>query len=437
MTDDLSKTEAQIERELPVVEETRLANGMRVVSLKSEQPSESDVVVLQLRLMSGSALDHNLPGLASFTASMLTRGSAGRNLEQISEELDGLGASIGVGAGRVTTDGSTKSLREVADRTVGILADALRRPDFPDDQIEIVRRQMLTSLRQSEDSTRSVASRLLRETMYPEGHPLHQRADGTEESLRAIARDDLVRHHEATYKPANAIVAVGGGISHDNAVQLAERHFGDWTGAPPEIDIDAVAPPAEVIRVSAKLAGKSQADIAIGTPTITRNHPDYYALSLANLIFGRFGLYGRLGESIRERQGLAYYAFSNFRAGRETGSWTASIGVDPQNVERAIASVLEELRRFNDGGPTAREYDDAIGHLLGSVPLGLETSSSRASAAADIAFYDLGADYLRRFRQIVRELTPEQTTAAMRTHVDPDRLIISVAGPDRKDHVAV
>lgn len=419
-----------ISSEMPLVLETQLANGMRVVSLEGGGESESDVAVVQIRLMTGSALDGDLPGLARFTSSMVTRGSGGRTLDDISIELDGLGASIGVGAGRLTTDASIKSLREDADRVLGILATALRHPDFPSDQAQTVRGQMLTGLRQAENNTRTKADRLMRETIYPQDHPLHSRPGGTEESLAAIDEAALRDFHTRTYLPGRAIVAVAGGLSHQEGVDLVARHFGDWTGAPPEIDVPPVEPPAETVRVEDSLPDKTQADVAMGLPAISRNHPDYYALSVANLILGRFGLYGRLGESVRERQGMAYYAFSRFEGGKFVGTWTANAGVDPKNVDRAIESVIEEIRKFQEEGPTEREFSDAIGSILGSLPLGLETSGSKAATAGDVIFYELGHDFLQRYRGIIRGLTPEQIRDAARRYIDPDRLVIAVVGPE-------
>jgi zinc protease len=138
---------------------------------------------------------------------------------------------------------------------------------------------------------------------------------------------------------------------------------------------------------------------------------------------------GRLGESVRERQGLAYYAFSGLEVGRGTGFWSARAGVNPDNVEKAIETVLSEVRGYLADGPTADEFSDAVGNLTGSLPLGLETVGSIASIIADIGFFDLGADYLQRYRETVRSLTPEQLIETMRKYIDPDKLAVAVVEP--------
>jgi zinc protease len=424
------ETSSGVSDQMPVVRETRLDNGIRVVSLEGASATSSDVAVFQFRLLAGSALDDDKPGLGRFTTSMLSRGSAGKGLDTIAEELDSLGATLGFGCGRLTIDGTTKSLVADADTVLGYLTDALRRPDFPEDQIEIVRAQMLSALRRSNDSTRAVANRSMREMIYPEGHPFHIRASGTEPSIAAIDRDTLDAFHSRAFRPKGAIVAVAGGIDHDAAVELVGRHLADWQGAPPAINVPAVEAPSADRRSAETLPGKTQSDLAMGLPAINRSHSDYYALSVANLIIGRFGLYGRLGESVRERQGMAYYAYSQLQAGKQVGLWVVNAGIAPENVDRAIESIITEVDGFKSDGPTKREFADATGSILGSLPLSLETSASQASTAIDIVFNDLGHDYLQRYRDIIRALTPDQVTAAAREHLDMGRLTIAVAGPE-------
>jgi zinc protease len=310
-----------------------------------------------------------------------------------------------------------------------LLATALLQPDFPDDQVEIVRAQILSGLRQAQQDTRGEAEQALRRMLFTEGHPYRERVSGNEESVAAMTRDDLVAFAERAYRPSSAIAAVAGGLSHDKAVELVRKHLGDWSGETPVLDIPEPEAADASQRVTKQLPGKSQADIAIGAVTIPRLHPDFQALNVANLILGRLGLMGRLGESVRERQGLAYYAFSGLEVGRGTGFWSTRAGVNPDNVEKAIETVLSEVRGYLADGPTADEFSDAVGNLTGSLPLGLETVGSIASIIADIGFFDLGADYLQRYRETVRSLTPEQLIETMRKYIDPDKLAVAVVEP--------
>lgn len=416
---------------MPVVRQTRISNGITVATLEVDPPRPSDVAVVRIRIPNGTALDGTVPGLARFTGAMLTRGSDGRLMDDLAEELDGLGASVSVSVGGQLTDIGVVSLAADGDRALEIVTGMLLRPDFPEREMEIVRGQMLSALRQSKNSTRAEADRTMREMIYPEGHPYHQRSGGTEESLKAITRDDLVQFHAMAYQASKVIVSLAGGLSHQESVDLVERHLGGWGGETPVADVEAGHTPDALERHDTSLPGKTQADIAIGVPAITRSHPDYYALTVANQVIGRFGLMGRLGESVRERQGMAYYTFSNLEAGKSTGIWTAKAGVAPYNVDGAIESIRSEVRGFIEGGPTEREFVDCTGAIIGALPIGLESSDSMASVAADIVYYELGDDFLQRYRGIIEGLRPEDLQQAAARYLNPDRLVIAVVGPDQ------
>jgi zinc protease len=193
--------------------------------------------------------------------------------------------------------------------------------------------------------------------------------------------------------------------------------------------IPPAAVPAERQRQEATVPGKTQSDITVGHPAIPRAHPDYYALELANLILGRFGLGGRLGKSVRETQGLAYSTGSGLEGGMGPGAWAARAGVAPANVDRAIESILAEVERIRAEPVGEDELADALDYLTGSLPLGLESQDGVARVALDIEFYGLGLDYLDRYPAIVRALTREQVQEAAQRHLHPDHVVISVAGP--------
>jgi zinc protease len=420
-----------LDTSMPGMLETRIENGIRVLTL-DRQPSDPDgPVVARIRVPGGRVVESGARGAARFTGEMLTRGSDGRTLDELAEELDGLGASLSVGVGRENLDIVATAMREDIDRVMALLAAALLRPDFPGDQIEIVRAQLLSGLRQAQNDSRAEAEHALRQMLYPEDHPYRDRVTGSEETVFAMTRDDLHAFHQHAIKPSRAIAALAGSITHDDAVALIARHLGDWQGETPEINVPDPQGASESLRQERELPGKSQADIALGSLAIARSNSDYYAFNVANLILGRLGLMGRLGESVRERQGMAYYAFSGLEVGLGVGSWSARAGVNPDNIERAITTVVDELRTYLADGPSEREFTEAVSYLTGSLPLGLETAGGIAALLADVAFFDLGADYLQRYRGIIRQLTPDQLTEAMRKYVDPDRLAIAVIRPGR------
>jgi zinc protease len=314
-----------------------------------------------------------------------------------------------------------------------ILAEVLRRPTFPADELERLRGQVLTDLREMDDNTRVVSERTWRELAYPSGHPYHRLTVGNAETVRAATRDNLSAFHNAWYGPNQTTLMVVGDVALDAAVGVAEAHLGDWPGAriePVESTLPASDPPNRGLR-EVTMAGKTQADVTIGLPTLERGSPDYYALSFANHILGRMYFMGRFGEKVRDEQGLAYYAYSELQGSYGRGAWLLRAGVNPRNLDQALNSLDVELRRFLDDGPTPAEQADGVTSLLGSLPRQLETNEGAAAVMGEIELYDLGLDYLERYADIVRSLTREHVTEVARRWIDLDHLVTAIAGPPR------
>ncbi|MEX2425714.1 MAG: pitrilysin family protein [Thermomicrobiaceae bacterium] len=410
------------------IQQKQLSNGTTLVA--NHDPS-SEATVVELRIPAGSALDWEKPGLARLTGQSLTRGAGQFTFEQLNEELDSLGAAIGVSTSREYVDISIQCLREDAGRLIQLMADVVTQPVFPDEELERVRAQSLNSLKRTLDDTRAEASYRLKTMLYPEGHPLYNRAIGTEESLKSLTRDDLVQFHKQAYIANGAIFAVAGGLETDQAAELIENAFGSWMPVenPARITIDPVDAPASQLRDSGTIAGKSQSDVAIGLPVIERSHPDYDSLRTGNLILGRLGLMGRLGANVRDTQGLAYYAFSDISAGRTYGRWSAQAGVNPENVDKAIKAVLYEVQRLREELVDPEELADAQSFMTGSLPISLESSGAIVGTMLQIAFYDLGLDYVEKLPERVQAVTRESIRQAARNWLDPERVAIAVVGP--------
>uniref|UniRef100_A0A7C2WRR5 Insulinase family protein n=2 Tax=Thermorudis TaxID=1649508 RepID=A0A7C2WRR5_9BACT len=410
------------------IRQDRLANGL---TLLGHHDPTSEVAAVVLRLPAGAARDGDRPGTAYLTGQMLTHGTEARSFDALNEELDALGAALSVSVGRDAVDVSATCLRDDLPRIVELLAEVALRPTFPEDELERVRAQALTALRQALNSTRAQADYTLRSLLYPPGHPYHHRVLGSEERLREMTREELVEFHWRYYRPDRAYLAVAGGVPVEEAWRLIEAAFAGWEpGKAPELAIPPVEPPPRRIRRQETLPGKSQADIALGLPTVPRRHPDYETLRLANIVLGRLGMMGRLGASVRERLGLAYYASSTLEAGLGPGLWMAYAGVNPVNIERAIEQIIAEVIRLREEPVDQRELSDARTYLLGGLPLGLETSGAIASLALDLAFYDLGMDYIDRLPDLIGSIGAEQIQEVARRYLDPERMAIAVAGPE-------
>jgi zinc protease len=190
-----------------------------------------------------------------------------------------------------------------------------------------------------------------------------------------------------------------------------------------------VKPLKKIVRKHHAIAGKVQSDIIIGTTGPRRKDPEFMAASLGNSVLGQFGLMGRIGDVVRERSGLAYYAYSSLSAGIGPGVWDVSAGVNPANVQKAADLIVAELKRFVQDGVTKEELADSQANYIGRLPLSLESNGGVANALLNIERFELGLDYYQRYADLVRAVTPEAVLETARKYIDPDRLAIATAGP--------
>lgn len=370
-------------------------------------------------------------GLAAFTGAALIRGTARRSFQEIVATTEALGASVNAGGGMHVSGFGGRTLAEDLPLILEILADMLRAPTFPEQEIERLRGQFLMGLRENEQDTRVQASRVVRRLMFPPAHPYSRLSSGTVATVSALTRDDLVEFHRL-YHPAATTIAVVGDVEPAAVVEELERVFGDWApaGEPPSQELPPPTPIRGVQREDVAMPGKSQTDIIWGVHGLSRLSPDYYAASVANMILGRIGLGGRLGENVRERRGLAYYCGSSLDTDLGAGPWAALAGVNPAHVPEAIEAIISEIERFVQDGPTAEEMSDTQDYMTGSLVLGLETNDGIAATLLGIERYGLGLDYIARYPQLIRSVSVEDVVRVARTYLSTTDYVLVTAGPE-------
>jgi zinc protease len=406
----------------------QLDNGLVVLS-RANFNSPSVVISGYLSIGGLSEPDEKL-GLAEFTAECLERGTQRYSFQGLYDALESAGASLGFGGGTHTTSFGGMALVEDLDLLLDILAQSLLQPVFPPEQIERLRTQFITSLAIRSQDTARMASLAFDRLVYA-GHPYSRPEDGYPETIQAIGRPDLVDFHRRGYGPRGAVIAVVGAIDCQQAVEKIDHLLGGWRNldqlAVP--DLPPLQPLEGVITDKVTITGKSQADLVVGAAGPSRLAEDYLAASLGNNILGQFGLMGRIGEVVREKAGLAYYADSSLSGGVGPGPWYISAGIDPANSERAVDLIRTEVRRFTDELVTEDELADSAAHYIGRLPLSLESNAGVTSALLALERYDLGLDYYQRYPGLVQSVTREDILAAARRYLDPDRLAIALAGP--------
>ena len=369
-------------------------------------------------------------GLASFVAASLMRGTINRSFEQIYDEMEAVGASAGHSSGYQLCDFSAESLPEDLDLILDILADTLRHPTFPDEEIEKVRKEKLTSIMMNQNNTRSMAQRKFRETLYKD-HIYARSVGGTLESVPAFSRDDLVSFHEENFDPNGLVVTLVSNLSADVAMAKIERSFGDWqtSGRDGQLPIAEATRPDGTVEIHHEMAEKTQSDVVLGLPGPRRNASDFNDIRMANNILGVFGMMGRLGQTVRVEQGLAYYANSRLSPSLGPSPWFVSTGVSPDKVDQAVGSIRNEIRRMQDEPVSAEELADSQAYLTGSLPMSIETSDGIADTIFTMEYLKLGLDYLEKYNDMINDVTVERVQAAAQKYLSADDVVISVAGP--------
>jgi len=405
-----------------------LPNGIVVLT----RPNfNSPSVTLTGYLQVGGLFDPNEKlGLADFVSEALMRGTAKRDFQGIYQALESAGASLSFNGATHTTSFGSKALAEDLPLLLDLLSDVLFQPSFPDQQVERLRTQLLTGLTLRAQDTADMAGLTFDQIVY-KGHPYSRPEDGYPEMIQAITRQDLVDFHQQHYGPRGMVVAVVGAVAPDEAISMVRAALGDWTNPkqPEPAQLPSVSPLEKLITQKVDIPGKSQADIVLGVAGLKRSAPEFYDVSLGNSVLGQFGMMGRIGESVREKAGLAYYAYSRISAGIGPGPWTVSAGVNPTNVDMAVDLIRKEIKRFVSEPVSDDELNDSKANFIGRLPLALESNGGVAGALINQERYDLGLDYLQRYADFIAAVTPESIMEAASKYLHPDKLAVAIAGP--------
>jgi len=406
-----------------------LSNGI-IVLVRENHASPAVVIDADLRV--GALWEtHEKAGLADFTTSALMRGTERRAFDEIYEQIESVGASLGMSGGTHTSGFSGKCLAEDLSLLLDIAADALRHPTFPAEQVERLRGEILTHLAIRDDDTRSRADEAFYELAYP-NHPYSLDEEGYPDTIRAITRDDLIAFHRRNFGPRGMILTVVGAVQTSEAIALIEKYFGDWANPtqPAEPALPSLAPLRGVLTKRVPMPGKIQSDILLGVPGPARKHPRFITARLANNILGVFGMGGRIGEQVREKNGMAYYAAAGLDGGLGPGPWRVYAGVNPQNVERAIELSLREIKKFTTRKVTAQELEDNQTLFIGRLPFSLETNEGVAGMVGSLELYDLGLDYLQRYPGMVQAVTRDDILDVAQEFLSAENYALAVAGPE-------
>jgi len=407
-----------------------LDNGIKVYAYEN---FASPAITVNGYLIAGSldATDPAKRGLAGFVADCLTRGTERFSYEDIFEQTESIGANISVSTGTFTTGFFIKSLAEDVPTMLDLLSDVLRRPTFPRAEVEKERQEWLTGLQERTNSTSTMAGLAFHEMCYPESHPFHWSGEGYPETAKAITLKDVRQFHRDFYAPKDMVIVVVGAMKAEAARDAVAAAFGDWATVrrSPRPEMPFAPAITERAHRHITMPGKSQTNILLGFPSLPTSHPDWLACALMDSILGQFGMYGRLGISVRKEEGLVYYIGTRFDGGPAQGPWYLYAGTNPSTVNRVIEVALQEVERIQQRKVTPRELDDNQHYFTGIMPLQMETNEGIAGQIINMIRYNRGLDYLLEYPDRVNAITLADIQRVAQHWLNVETYVLATAGP--------
>lgn len=410
------------------VDRRRLPNGLRIAVAPIADLRSAAVL---LAVEAGQWFEPTgRPGVARLTAQTMLRGTAARSADAFADAIDDLGAVARLDVGAHAAVFSAQCLGADLAGLLALMAETLRAPALAADDLEFVRGQTLAHLERDERDTRAVVERVWRELVYPKTHPFHAPGIGDAGVVRTASVDEIRDHHRAAIQPDGAILVVAGAVSADAVEEMAARLFGDWRsgGRAVERDIPDVALAAKVLRTEV-VPDKTQSDVLIGWPGMPRSDARFVAARVTNMVYAADTFASRAGNVIRDQLGLAYYVFSGMGASHGQSPWVVRMGVNPQNVQRAIEVALDELRKITLGDISADDLSLAKDKLVGELDVALESPGGVAAMVMEAELFDLGADHFERYPRALQAVTKDEVVETARAFLSPDRYAAVVAGP--------
>jgi zinc protease len=410
---------------LPTPTEMRLTSGLRVVVISAPG---SGLVTAQVTVLSGGASDpKELPGLADFTASLLTRGTQARTAPQIAEQIEALGGSLSSSAGWDSSNVSLSVLSTNLPQALPILADVVRNPAFAPDEINRLRTQSVDDLQVRLQEPGTLARYVAAQLTFgsgPYAHPL----GGTVTSLKRVSRNDITRFYTNYYRPDNSVLVIGGDIAPSTAFAEAERVFGNWAVSSPPTDLPkrgAGAQTGRVVVIDKPDAG--QAAVVLSRPGLARSAPHYYVGAVANSVFGG-GYSSRLNQEVRIKRGLSYGAFSNLDARLLTGPFVASVQTKNESADEVATLLQSELARLGSGTLSSQELETRKAALSGNYARSLETGAGLVTTVSGLLERGIAPGAIQEYLPKVQQVTSEQVRAFAARRLSPQTANLVIAG---------
>ena len=385
------------------------------------------MLALEITFLGGAALDPaGKDGLANLLSGLLDEGAGELDSFAFQERLEDLAISLFFEAGRDTVNGSLRTLTENRDEAFRLLGLSLTQPRFDDEPVERIRGQILTGLsRAKEDPNRIIGKTFFQEAFS--GHAYARSVRGSEESVSAVAADDLRAFVRTRFALDNMIIGVVGDITPDALGRLLDSALLalPQTAVPYDVPETQFANTGETLIVRKEIP---QSVVLWGLAGIKRDDPDYFAAVLLNHVLGGGGFSSRLYDEIREKRGLAYSVYSSIYPMQKAGLFLGGVGTANERVAESLAIVREQIEDIAENGITAEELEAAKTYVTGSFPLRLNSNTRIANTLIGLQIFDLGIDYLERRSDIIHLVTLKDVRRMAERLFRADEMLTIIVG---------
>jgi zinc protease len=401
-----------------------LGNGLQVVLAELRSFPK---ISAELFFRSGNAAAaHRAPGLADMAATVVRTGTASRPSNRIEQDLRRMGAELGTSAGADTSAISASGVAEFSAGLLELMADLARNAVFPAEEFERERRQHLEGLRIERKTPGFLANERLRRALFG-AHPYAFIAP-TESQVEELRREHLVEFYREHYVPSNALFVMVGDFSSERVLEQVEQVFGSWKAGPRPEAVPPAPPEIHGRRVHlVHLLGTVQTEVLLGNRAITRLHPDWKRLSLANSIYGG-AFNSRLVSNIREQKGYTYSPRSGANALRQHGYFSVHAAVRNDVVAATLTEIFYELDRMRSLPVGEEELADARNYMSGVFSLSVATQDGLLGQLSNVFLNQLPEDYLEKYRDGIRSLTAADVLSAARKYFDSPNAQIVIVG---------
>jgi zinc protease len=407
----------------------KLKNGLEVMLVEFH-----DLPLVDFNLMiktGGAANPTDRAGLADLTAHMLDEGTKTRSALAIADQVAALGATLSTGSTWDSSNVSLSTLTKNMDPAIALFADVVINPSFEPKEFERVRDNLLTAITRRKDSPPTVANLAFTRLIYGQKHPYGWPMAGVEGSIKKLTPADLRGFYDKYYHPNNAALLVAGDTTEKELRGKLDAAFAKWRakgGAAPKLPAPDGAAAATRIFLVDK-ADAPQSSIRVGLIGIERKSPDYFPVTVMNLILG--GGFYRLDLNLREGKGWTYGARSTVDSRRAPGPWSAGGEFVALHTADSVKEILKEMASMRDADVTDVELARAKDQIIKSFPARFATRANVAAQLAELAVFGLPDSYVTDYTKKIAAVTKDDVRRVARKYLDPNHLTIVVVG-DRK-----